>query len=170
MQKLSYKENAIRWVWLAILIVILDQVTKFIAVVSLTLNQPAPVLPFFNLTLMRNTGAAFSFMAQHPGSGILFSVLAIVISVFIILWLLRLPKNKTWLAIALALILGGAIGNLIDRAHNGFVIDFIQLYYHQWYWPAFNIADSAITIGAIMLAIETFFGRKDSQNVDNTQS
>jgi len=160
LEKLSFSQNAWRWLWISVIIVVIDQLTKFAAVVTLTLNQPVKILPFLNITLMRNTGAAFSFLATHDWSSWLFGIFAVVISVCILVWLKRLPKNRIWLAVALTLILGGAIGNLIDRIHLGFVIDFIQLHYqNRFYWPAFNIADSAITVGAVMVALEVLFSK-----------
>lgn len=145
----------LKWTWLAFVVVILDQVTKYIASNSLEMYQAVAVMPMFNWNLMHNTGAAFSFLAQAGGwQRWFFAVIAIVVSVFIVMWLKKLQQHEKWQAIALALILGGAIGNVIDRIWLGYVVDFIQIYYQQWSWPAFNIADSAITIGVIMIVIE----------------
>lgn len=120
--------------------------------------QPIPIVPGFNLTLMHNTGAAFSFLSQAGGWQRWFFIgIASVVSIVIIVWMNGLPKNKYWLLTALALILGGAIGNVCDRIILGYVIDFIEVYYGDMFWPAFNIADSAITIGAIMLIIDSLF-------------
>jgi signal peptidase II len=147
-----------RWLWWSVLIVVLDQVTKVIAEQWLLPLQPLPVLPSFNLTLMYNTGAAFSFLAGAGGwQRGLFIVLASVISVVLVIWLLRLSRDQRLQAAALVLVLGGAVGNLIDRILYGHVIDFIQLYYQQWYWPTFNIADAAISVGAVLLIIDTLF-------------
>ena len=152
-----------RWLWLSALIIGLDQVTKQVAETLLPLHQPVPVLPSFNLTLMYNTGAAFSFLASASGwQRWFFLILSTVISIILIIWMGRLQRGQHRLAAALALILGGAVGNLIDRAVFGHVIDFIQVYYERWYWPAFNIADSAITIGAVLLIIDSLFGAKQS--------
>lgn len=158
--------NALSWVWISVLIIIVDQVTKFFAVYYLPFSKPLTVLPFFNLMLLYNTGAAFS-MLGHAGewASWLFAGLAVIISIVILSWLYRTPKANAFLGAALALILGGAIGNLIDRISHGFVIDFIQLHLNQFYWPAFNIADSAICVGAVMVAIEILFRHKKS-NVD----
>jgi len=147
--------------WLSALVIILDQATKYLAETLLTMHQPAPVLPGFNLMLTYNTGAAFSFLAGAGGwQRWFFLSLGTVVSIGLIVWLQRLKPGEKWLAAALALILGGAVGNLIDRAWLGQVIDFIQLYYDRWYWPAFNIADSAITIGAALLILESLWSRK----------
>ena len=146
----------LKWIWLAIVVVILDQLTKYIASTSLEMYQPVVVMPMFNWTLMHNTGAAFSFLHDAGGwQRWFFAVIAVVVSVVIVLWIKRLEQHEKWQAIALALILGGAIGNVIDRVWLGYVVDFIQVYYQQWYWPAFNIADSAISIGVAMIIIDS---------------
>ena len=113
----------------------------------------------FRSTLMHNTGAAFSFLSDAGGWQRWFlSAVAIGVSVFLVIWLKRLTDTQKLQATALALILGGAIGNVIDRLWLGHVVDFIQVYYDEWYWPAFNIADSAITIGAVLILYDSFFG------------
>ncbi|MEQ8290336.1 MAG: signal peptidase II [Gammaproteobacteria bacterium] len=147
-----------KWLGISALIIILDQLTKWLAVQSLTLYQAVPVFPGFNLTLMHNTGAAFSFLSDAGGwQRWFFIVLAIGISIFIVFWLKSLDADKRWLPVALAFVLGGAIGNVIDRIYLGYVVDFIEVYYSKYYWPAFNIADSAIFIGAIMLIIDAIW-------------
>jgi signal peptidase II len=119
------------------------------------------VTPFFNLTLAYNTGAAFSFLDSAPGWQIwFFGVIALVVSATLLIWLKRLPRQQWWLSIALACIIGGALGNLWDRVSYGHVIDFIQLHAYSFYWPVFNIADSAICLGAMMLVLEALFKRK----------
>ena len=146
----------LKWIWLAVVVVILDQLTKYIASTSLVLYKPVAVMPMFNWTLMHNTGAAFSFLHDAGGwQRWFFAVLAIIVSIVIVLWIKRLNQHEKWQAAALALILGGAIGNVVDRVWLGYVVDFIQVYYQQWYWPAFNIADSAISIGVVMIIIES---------------
>jgi signal peptidase II len=121
------------------------------------LYQSIPLLPFFKLTYVHNTGAAFSFLSEAGGwQRWFFAGLALVISVVIAVWLSRLEKNETLLAVALSLILGGAVGNLIDRLAYGYVIDFLDVYYGTWHWPAFNIADSAITLGVVLMLAESF--------------
>lgn len=144
------------WIWLSVLVVVLDQATKYLAETWLILHQPVSVLPGFNLMLTYNTGAAFSFLADAGGwQRWFFLSLGSAVSVGLTIWLTRLKPGERWLAAALALILGGAVGNLIDRLWLGQVIDFIQLYYDRWYWPAFNIADSAITLGAVLLIVDS---------------
>jgi signal peptidase II len=151
----------LKWLWLSGLVILLDQLSKWLAKNSLVLHQPVPVLPSFNLTLMYNRGAAFSFLASASGwQRWFFMLLSFTISVALVLWLSRLKANELRLALALSLILGGALGNLIDRTYLGYVIDFIQVYYDRWYWPAFNIADSAITLGAILLVIDSLYAKR----------
>ena len=156
---------AARWYWwLSGSVIVLDQVTKFLAETLLTFHQPVPVLPSFNLLLTYNTGAAFSFLAGAGGwQRWFFLGLGLLVSIGLIVWLRRLKPTETRLAAALALILGGAIGNLIDRAWLGQVIDFIQLYYQHWYWPAFNLADSAITVGAALLVLDSLWSGRASK-------
>lgn len=144
-----------KWLWVSGLVIVLDQASKAVAGSLLEAYQPVAVLPCFNLTLMYNTGAAFSFLSDASGwQRWFFSIVAVVVSTIIIAWMYRLRPDERWQAAALALILGGALGNLIDRLLLGHVVDFIQLYYDRWYWPAFNIADSAITVGAAMLVFD----------------
>ena len=144
----------LKWLWLSVGVIVTDQITKLLASYYLVLNQPVPIVPSFNLTLMYNTGAAFSFLSDAGGwQRWFFTGLAVVVSVAIIIWLRKLSRGEHWQAAGLALILGGAVGNVIDRIRLGHVIDFIQVYYQEYYWPAFNIADSAITVGAVIFII-----------------
>lgn len=146
----------LKWIWLAVVVVVLDQLTKYIATTSLILYKPVAVMPMFNWTLMHNTGAAFSFLHDAGGwQRWFFAIIAIVVSTVIVLWIKRLQQHEKWQAVALALILGGAVGNVIDRIWLGYVVDFIEVYYQQWSWPAFNIADSAICIGVAMIIIDS---------------
>lgn len=147
----------LKWLWLSLLAVILDQGSKFIIDSSMRLYQSIPVMPYFNLTYVHNTGAAFSFLSEAGGwQRWFFAGLAILISAVIAVWLARLKQHETLLAMALSLVLGGAIGNLIDRLAYGYVIDFLDVYYGAWHWPAFNIADSAITLGVMLMLAESF--------------
>ncbi len=153
-----------RWFGLAALVIIIDQITKYAASSVLLMHEPVAVFPSFNLTLMHNTGAAFSFLADQGGwQRWFFAVLALGVSVVLAVWLRRLQAHEKWLALALSLVLGGAVGNLIDRIYHGYVVDFIDVYYNAWHWPAFNIADSAITVGAVMLVIDTFRSKEKSR-------
>ncbi len=153
------------WLWLSTLVVILDQLTKQIAENSLLLHKPVAVLPGFNWTLMYNEGAAFSFLSQAGGwQRWFFIILSTVISIALIIWLRQLKKDQQVLSAGIAFILGGAIGNLIDRVLFGHVIDFIQVYYQDLYWPAFNLADSAITLGAGLLILDIFLEHRKTTN------
>ena len=138
--------------------VVSDQITKIATSRSLELYEQIAVMPMFNITLAHNYGAAFSFL-NIPGGAQrwLFTGISAVVSIALIVWLWRLSKDEKWLGIALALILGGAVGNLIDRAMQGYVVDFIQVYYKDWYFPSFNIADSAIFCGTVLLLGLTLF-------------
>ncbi len=153
-----------KWLSLSLLVVMLDQLTKILASSELALYQANAVFPGFNLTLMHNTGAAFSFLSNAGGwQRWFFIVLASGVSLFIVFWMRSLAASNRWLLAALALVLGGAIGNVVDRIRLGYVVDFIEVYYGKYYWPAFNIADSAITIGAIMLIIDAIWLNSDKQ-------
>ncbi len=150
----------LRWLWLSLAVILLDQSTKFAANALLVPYQPLPVTPFFNLTLMFNKGAAFSFLSEAGGwQRWFFIVLALVVTGVLIGWLRGLNPGQRAAALALSLIIGGAVGNLIDRVLLGQVVDFIQLYYRQWYWPAFNVADSAITVGVVIMLWDAVFVR-----------
>lgn len=165
-----YPHNMI-WLGLSVLAIIIDQWTKHIASTHLTYADPVPVLPFLNWTLLHNYGAAFSFLSDAGGwQHYLFTGLAGIVSIIFIFWLLRMPKTVVILPMAIALILGGAIGNLIDRVSLGYVVDFIHVFYQNHHFPAFNIADSAITLGTILLLIDTFFLEKQRiQRAENAK-
>jgi signal peptidase II len=155
------QRGALKWLWLSALVIVLDMITKGLATRLLTLYEPLPVIPGFNITLMHNTGAAFSFLSEAGGwQRWLFSAIALAVSAGIVVWLQRLSPAQRLLPLALALILGGALGNLWDRLTLGYVVDFIQVYYQRWSWPAFNIADAAITVGAVLLVIDSFRARR----------
>jgi signal peptidase II len=151
------------WLWLSLLVFAADQASKLYVEDVLTLYQQVVVIPgYFSWTLAYNTGAAFSFLAGASGwQRWFFAAIALVVSVVLVVWLKRLKPEETWLAVALALVLGGALGNLVDRVVLGHVVDFILVHWqHRWYFPAFNIADSAITVGAIILALDMFKSNK----------
>jgi len=145
----------LKWVWVSALVIIVDQLTKLWAISALAYADPVSLMPSFNLTLMYNTGAAFSFLSEAGGwQRWFFAVVAVLISTVLLIWLKKLKPEQRWLAVAITLVLGGALGNVWDRLYLGHVIDFIDIYYHQWHWPAFNIADSAICVGAVMMIID----------------
>jgi signal peptidase II len=149
-----------KFFWLSGLVIILDQITKVIAESNLDYRVPDNVFAGLNMTLVYNKGAAFSFLSDAGGwQRWFFMALSLVISIVLIIWLRNLDKSRVYLAGGLALILGGAVGNLIDRSLYGYVIDFIDVYYSSWHWPAFNIADSAITIGAGLLILDMYTHR-----------
>lgn len=151
----------LRWLWLAAAVIVLDLATKYAASAWLAYARPVEVLPFFNLTLLHNTGAAFSFLADHPGwQRWFFAAIAVGASIGLTVWMTRLRRHETLLAAALALIIGGALGNLYDRLVHGYVVDFLSFHLAGWYYPAFNIADIGITLGAIGLIWESVFGEK----------
>ena len=154
------------WLWLSLLVLVIDQASKFYFESKLEMFQQIVIIPdLFSWTLAYNTGAAFSFLADSSGwQRWLFALIAIAVSAVLVVWLKRLGRNDTWLAVALALVLGGALGNLYDRVALGHVIDFILVHWqNRWYFPAFNIADSAITVGAIMLALDMFKSKKTEE-------
>lgn len=147
------------WVWLAVtaVIILLDWHTKQLATEALELYRPYEVNSWLNMTLAHNYGAAFSFLSDAGGwQRWFFVVLASGVSLALIVWLLRLPRNEWMTGLGLALILGGAIGNLVDRIQLGYVVDFVDVYYQDWHYPAFNVADSAITCGVILLLLDVF--------------
>ncbi len=145
-------KNGLWWLWISVLILLIDRYSKIWAMTHLLILTPLSILPVLNLTLAHNTGAAFGFLHSFLGwQNIFLGTLACVISIVIVINLARLSIKSYWLNIALCLILAGAIGNVWDRVLYGFVIDFISLHYHTWYFAIFNVADSAITVGAIML-------------------
>ncbi len=149
------------WIWIAVAVLVFDQASKWLALEKLLLHESIPLMPFLNLTLVYNKGAAFGFLSTASGWQNLFFIGIALVATVVILYLLRRtgPKDR-FMAVALMLILGGAIGNLIDRLFYGHVVDFIDVYYGSWHWPAFNVADSAITVGAIMIALDAVGWRK----------
>ncbi|MGO2879102.1 MAG: signal peptidase II [Halomonas sp.] len=160
----------LRWLWLAVAVIVLDLATKAIASSQLGYLQPVEVLPFFNFTLMHNTGAAFSFLASHPGwQRWFFAVIAIGASVGLTIWLSRVRADEKLLAISLPLIIGGALGNLYDRLVHGYVVDFLSFHVAGWYYPAFNVADIGITLGAIGLIWESVMGDRRRKKAHSTK-
>jgi signal peptidase II len=144
------------WPLLSLVIVVADQLTKLMVIDNLTYLQRIPILPVLDLVHLHNTGAAFSFLADASGwQNWMFGGIAIVVSGIIFWWLIHLPEGgRRVLSLGLALVLGGAIGNLIDRILYGYVVDFILFYYHQWSYPAFNIADTAISCGVVLILFD----------------
>lgn len=146
-----------KWLWLSLLVLAVDQVTKWIVDKSMGVYETIELLPFFQLTYLRNQGAAFSFLSDAGGwQRWFFVALSMSFSAGITYWLVRMKPSRHWEAAAWSLVLGGAVGNLVDRAFFGYVIDFLDVFYREWHWPAFNVADSAITVGIGMLLIDSF--------------
>ncbi len=142
----------LKYLWITVLVIIADQLTKWLANTQLEYHQAVTVLPYFEWFLSYNPGAAFSFLADSGGwQRWFFTALAIIISIVLLVWIKKLNDHERLTAIALSFILGGAIGNLIDRVLYGYVIDFIQVWLGSYPWPAFNIADSSIFVGAVTL-------------------
>lgn len=146
--------NPVASIWIAALVLGLDRLTKYWVLKHLLLFYPLFVTPFFNLTLAYNKGAAFSFLNSASGwQNIVLGSFAIIMSVIVLVWLLRLPSKARWMMVALNFILGGALGNLWDRFQFGYVIDFLDFHLGEWHFPIFNIADSGISIGAFMILL-----------------
>jgi len=154
------KNTGLVWLWLSAVVIVVDQATKLIVRNVLEPYVPHPVIPgFFNWTLAYNTGAAFSVLAGSGGwQRWFFSGLAIVVCVVLVRWLATTARRDWHTALPLALVIGGALGNLIDRVRTGHVTDFIQVYLGSWPFPSFNVADSAISIGAVLLVWFGLFG------------
>lgn len=150
------------WLWVSLLVVVMDQWSKTAVEQSLSLYERIVVLPFFNITLAYNPGAAFSFLAQAGGwQRWFFAAIALLASTFIISWLLK-KKENAYVLVGLTLVLGGALGNLWDRLALGHVVDFLDFHWAGWHFPAFNLADSAITMGVILLIIDMFIIKENS--------
>ena len=156
-RSLSGDTGMLGWLWVTALVIVLDQLTKWMAEAYLEFAQPVAIFPHLNMTLAYNYGAAFSFLGDQGGwQRWFFAILAVAVCVVIVNWLRKLSKTRVAMAAALALVLGGAIGNLIDRVRIGKVVDFLDFYIGNSHWPAFNIADSAIFIGVAILLFDEF--------------
>ena len=155
----------LRLLWLSLLVVVLDQLSKAWIMASFQDYEVLRVWPVFNLTLVYNTGAAFSFLSDAGGwQRWFFVVIAVTVSAAMVVWLARLDERERLTAYGLALVVGGAVGNLIDRIWLGKVVDFLQWHWQDWYWPSFNLADSAITLGVVLLLIDGLFaGRRQAE-------
>jgi len=167
-KNVSMPKSQLKWLWISLLVIALDQITKLVAEAQLPLHQAVNVMPYFDWYLTYNPGAAFSFLADAGGwQRWFFTISSIVISAVIVVWLKKLEKDDRLTAISLCLILGGAIGNLIDRIYYGHVIDYIQVWLGSYAWPAFNIADAAISIGAAVLIISSFVSPQNNAVKEN---
>jgi signal peptidase II len=170
MKKL-FTETGLRWLWLTLFFLVADQVTKQLIVSNMDLYQSIDILPFFNLTYVHNLGAAFSFLADQGGwQRWFFTAIAAIASIVFIVWLAKTPKQQALLSAAFALMLSGAVGNLIDRVLFGYVIDFLDFYGFGYHFPAFNIADSMIFIGAALMIFDSFKNGESSKNTQNIKT
>lgn len=159
-----FTQTGWRFLWISALVVLLDQWTKQLVLKHIELYQAIEVTGFFNLVYVRNYGAAFSFLSDQSGwQRWFFTVIAVVVSVVILWWLRQTKAEQRILPIAFALILGGALGNVYDRFVYGYVVDFLDFFIGDWHWPAFNVADSAICIGAVLLVVDMFKNGSDSE-------
>jgi signal peptidase II len=162
-----FKATGLRFLWISLLIFVFDQWSKYAIVSRMNLYESIQLTGFFNLTYVHNYGAAFSFLYDAGGWQVYFlSTVALLVSALIIWWLRQATKEQLLLPVAFAFILGGALGNVCDRLLHGYVIDFLDFYYGTYHWPAFNVADSAIFIGAALLIID-MFKNKEANKLDD---
>ncbi|RDE68813.1 lipoprotein signal peptidase [Aggregatibacter segnis] len=161
---MSQQKSGLSFLWLSAVAFLLDLLTKYIVVQKFDLYESVNVLPVFNLTYVRNYGAAFSFLADHDGwQKYFFILLAMGISLMLAYFMKKNRADQTLQNAAYALIIGGALANMVDRAYNGFVVDFFDFYWDIYHYPVFNVADIAIFIGAGLLALDAFKGDKNKQ-------
>jgi signal peptidase II len=159
-----FTETGWRWWWLVLLVLVADQLSKVWVIQNFSLGESVSLLPVFNFTYARNYGAAFSFLGDAGGwQRWFFTLIAVVVSIVLAIWLSRLAKSQLKLSLALSLIISGAIGNLIDRSLYGYVVDFLHVFYQNWHYPIFNIADCAISIGAVLLIWDSFTNESETQ-------
>ena len=160
---MSQQKSGLSFLWLSAVAFLLDLLTKYIVVQKFDLYESVNVMPVFNLTYVRNYGAAFSFLADHDGwQKYFFILLAMGISLMLAYFMKKNRSEQTLQNAAYALIIGGALANMVDRAYNGFVVDFFDFYWDIYHYPVFNVADIAICIGAGLLALDAFKGDKKS--------
>ncbi|QXO17896.1 MULTISPECIES: signal peptidase II [Vibrio] len=164
-QVLTLKQSGVRWLWLALLVFVADIGIKLVVMNSMGFGweNRIEVLPFFNLLYVHNYGAAFSFLSDQAGwQRWLFTAIAFVVVGMLAFWMRRLPASDKWNNVAYALIIGGAVGNVFDRVVHGFVVDYLDFFWGTYHWPAFNLADSAICIGAVMIIADGFRPKKQT--------
>jgi signal peptidase II len=166
-----FTETGFKWLWITVVFLIIDQISKHLVVSSFDLHESMNILPFFDLKYVQNPGAAFSFLADQDGwQRWFFTIIAAVASVVFLVWLAKTPKSNALLSIALAFMLSGALGNLIDRALFGYVIDMLDFHIAGKHWPVFNIADSAIFIGAALMIFDSFKNGDSEKKVEAEKS
>ncbi|WP_165310407.1 signal peptidase II [Vibrio ziniensis] len=162
-QALTLKQSGVRWLWLALVMFVADIGIKLVVMNSMGYgwDNRIEILPFFNLLYVHNYGAAFSFLSDQAGwQRWFFTAIAFVVTGLLAFWMRRLPASDKWNNIAYALIISGAVGNVFDRVVHGFVVDYLDFYWGNYHWPAFNLADSAICIGAAMIILDSFRNNK----------
>lgn len=158
-------KSGLIWLWLSLSTIIIDLLIKYEVVQRFEFGESLNVLPIFNLTYTRNTGAAFSFLAEHSGwQKYFFLALAVIISGALVVMLARNSISKKLENVAYALIIGGALGNAIDRAYNGYVVDYLDFYWDIYHYPVFNFADIAIVVGAGLLILESLMDSKKKKS------
>lgn len=159
------KKTGLRWLWLSLILITFDLLSKYIVVQHFSLGESVNILPVFNLTYARNYGAAFSFLADHSGwQKYFFLSLAVLISIALAVMLYRNNASLKLQNTAYGLIIGGAMGNAIDRAYNGYVIDFFDFYWDIYHYPIFNIADIGIVVGAGLLILDSILTPKNKKS------
>ena len=153
----STVKKAWPWLWLSVLIILIDQFTKYLVVQHLEYGQPVKALPFFNFTLSYNPGASFGFLGGQGGWQVyLFAAISLIVATTLIVWLGRVKRADGLMAAGISLIIGGALGNFIDRVRLTYVIDFLDFHIKNWHFATFNVADSAICVGAFLLVVRMF--------------
>lgn len=160
----SLKQSGVRWLWLAALVFVADISIKLVVMNNMGYGwtNRIEILPFFNLLYVHNLGAAFSFLSDQPGwQRWFFTGIAFVVSAMLIIWMRKLPAAESWNNPAYAMVIGGALGNVFDRLVHGFVVDYLDFFWGNYHWPAFNLADAAICIGAVMIVLDGFRSKKD---------
>ena len=163
MESSQLKQSGWLYLWISAVVLVLDLWTKYLASSHLELYVPNKITGFFNLTLMHNEGVAFSILADQSGWQRYFiSVVACAIVIWLLYWLYQNSKTMKLQNTALVLVVGGALGNIWDRIHLGYVVDFVELHYAGYYWPAFNVADSAIFLGAVLLIVDAFKNKEQA--------
>ncbi|MFV9988812.1 MAG: signal peptidase II [Coxiella endosymbiont of Dermacentor nuttalli] len=152
--KTTSRKTALTWLWLSVFIITIDQLTKYLVLHYLTFGSTVKNFSWLNLTLNYNTGAAFSFLSTESGWQVyFFSLISLIVVIFLIVWLSRTQRSDKWRALGFSLIVGGALGNFIDRVRLGYVIDFMDFHIKNWHYATFNVADSAICIGVFLLIV-----------------
>ena len=162
--KINFKESGLVWLWITVVFLVIDQISKQWVAQTFDYRESLAVMPFFNLTYVHNPGAAFSFLAEQPGwQRWFFTAIASIASIVFFIWMAKTPKTNKILGIGFSLLLSGALGNLIDRVLFGYVIDFLDFYVGNAHWPAFNVADSAIFVGAALMIFDSFKAEKKNK-------